>query len=154
MTFKLDIFKLLGQINSASSGDIYVKLTDEEKKGFTPLVTMRWLSGTSDQSQIIALNTFANRFTFPLAKHPHLQMLLLQVCCSKRGGRNNWYGIKGGSKKTQMRNQVMMEYYEWSANEMRDCTVFPSDDEIVEMAEDLGWQKDEVAKLKKELKDN
>lgn len=151
MAFKLDIFKLLGQINSPQSGDIYKTLTDDEKKGFSPLVVMRWLSGTSDAGQIVALNQFANTSVIPLAKHPHLLMLTLQACCSKRNGRNNWLGIKSGTKKTQLRNQVMMEYYEWSSNEMRDCFVFPSDDEIIEMAEDLGWQKDEVAKLKKEM---
>lgn len=151
MAFKLDIFKLLGMIGSKNSGDIYKGLSDDEKKGFAPLVAMRWMSGTSDQRQIMALNTFANRFIFPLGKHPHLLMQLLQACSSKNGGRAQWLGIKGGSKKTQLRNEVIMEYFDYSTNELRALTVFPTNDEIVQMAEELGWQKEEVAKLKKEM---
>lgn len=152
MAFKLDIFKLLSQIASPSSGDIYAKLSDDEKKGFAPLVVMRWMSGTKDERQIIALNTFANKFTFPLAKHPHLQMLVLQACSSKTNGRGSWIGIKGGTKTT-LRNEVLSEYFDYSINEIRAMTVFPTDEEIVMMAEELGWQKDEIAKLKKEQKD-
>lgn len=151
MAFKLDIFRLLGMIGSPNSGDIYKGLTNDEKKGFAPLVVMRWMSGTSDERQIMALNTFANRFIFPLAKHPHILMHLLQACSSKAGGRSQWLGIKGGTKKTQLRNDVIMEYFDYSVNELRALTVFPSNDEIISMAEELGWQKEEMVKLKKEM---
>ena len=151
MAFKLDIFKLLGMIGSKSSGDIYKGLSDDEKKGFAPLVVMRWMSGTGDQRQIMALNTFANRFIFPLGKHPHLLMQLLQACSSKAGGRAQWLAIKGGTKKTQLRNEVIMEYFDYSVNELRALTVFPSNDDVIQMAEELGWQKEELAKLKKEF---
>ena len=46
-SFKLDIFKLLSTIDSSSS-NIYASLSDEERKGFAPLVVMRWMTGTSD----------------------------------------------------------------------------------------------------------
>lgn len=150
--FSLDIFGLLAKINSPNSGDIYSNLSDDEKKGFAPLVVMRWLSGTKDQRQIIALNTFANKFIFPLAKHPHLQMQLLQACSSKTNGRGSWLGIKGGTK-TNLRNEVLADYFDYSINEIRAMTVFPTDEEIVMMAEELGWQRDEITKLKKKLKD-
>ena len=151
MTFKLDIFQLLSKIHSPNSGDIYAGLTSEEKKGFAPLVVMRWMSGTSDQRQIMALNTFANRYVFALGKHPHLLMLVLQACSSKTGGRNYWLAEKGGSKKTQLRDQVIMEYFDYSPNELRALIVQPSDQEVLAMAEELGWQKEDVAKLKKEF---
>lgn len=152
MAFKLDIFGLLAKIGNPNSGDIYANLSDDEKKGFAPLVVMRWMSGTKDQRQIIALNTFANKFIFPLAKHPHLQMLLLQACSSKTNGRGSWLGIKSAAK-TNLRNQVLADYLDYSANEIRAMTVFPTDEEIVMMAEELGWQRDEITKLKKEQKD-
>lgn len=151
MTFKLDIFGLLKKINSPNSGDIYKGLTDEEKKGFAPVVVMRWLSGTSDKRQIMMINTFANRFILSLSKHPHLMMQVFQACSSKVGGRAQWLGIKGGAKKTQLQNQVIMEYFDYSPNEIRAMIVRPTQDEIIEMAEELGWQKDEVTKLKKEI---
>ena len=140
------------RINDPNSKDIYSALSEEQRKAVSPLVVMRWLSGTKDQRQIIALNTFANKFTFPLAKHPHLQMLVLQACSSKTNGRGSWIGIKGGTKTT-LRNEVLSEYFDYSINEIRAMTVFPTDDEIILMAEELGWQRDEIAKLKKEQKD-
>lgn len=152
MTFKLDIFGLLSRIGNAKAGDIYASLSDDEKKGFAPLVVMRWMSGSNDMGQIITINEYANKFVFPLAKHPHLLMLVLQACSSKSSGKARWIGIKGGSKKTQLRNQVLMDYFEFSANEIRSMIVFPTNEEIVEMAEELGWQKDEVKKLQTEQK--
>jgi|SRR5579859_886848 len=152
MAFKLDIFELLGKLNSPHSGDIYSKLTEEEKKGFAPLVVMRWLSGTSDKRQIMMLNEFVNPYIFALGKHPHLLMQLLQVASSKTGGRNNWLGIKSKKKNVEAL-KVVGEYFEMSEREARTLNPFPSDQEIFEMAEELGWQKDELTKLKKELKD-
>lgn len=151
MAFKLDIFKILGEL---SSGDqmVYRRLSDDEKKGFAPLVIMRWMTGTSDQRQIIALNTFANTKIFPLGKHPELLAMLLASCSSKVSRRYNWLGIKSGKKKNLTR-QVVQEYFDYSSLEMRKLEVLPSDEEILEMAEALGWQKEEMAKLKKELKE-
>jgi hypothetical protein len=151
MAFKLDIFGLLSKINDPKTGDIYSTLTDDEKKGFAPLVVMRWLSGVSDQRQIVALNIFANRFIFPLAKHPHLLMRLLQVCSSKTYGRCSWIAIKGGTKKNNLRKQVIMDYFGYSINEFRSLMFFPTDVDVLQMAEELGWQNDELSQLKKEI---
>ena len=151
--FGLDIFKLLTQLNSPMSGDIYKSLTREEQNSFSALVVMRWLSGTDNEAQILALNDFANKAIFPLGKHPHLLMQLLQACSPKTNGRSTWIGIKGGSKKTQIRNQVVMEFFDFSINEVRAMTVFPTDEEIIGMAEEIGFQDDEMKKLKKEIKD-
>lgn len=148
-TFKLDIFRVLSDVDR---GDLklYSKFTDEEKKGFPPLVVMRWMTGTSDQRQIIALNTFTNPYIFSLGKHPELLAQLLSACSSKQQRRYGWLGIKSGKKKTLAR-QAVMEYFDYSSLEMRKLTELPPSSEIMEMAELLGWQKDELAKLKKEL---
>lgn len=150
MAFKLDIFGLLGKIDKASSGDIYANLTDDEKKGFAPLVVMRWMSGTSDERQIMMLNTFANPLIFSLAKHPHLLMQVLQTCSSKTFKRYQWIGIKGNKKNTQSL-KVVGEYFEMSEREVKLLDPFPQNIEILQMAEELGYDKDEIKKLEKEL---
>ena len=152
MSFKLDIFKVLGDL---STGDhlTYRKLSDDEKKGFAPLVIMRWMTGTSDAGQIIAINTYANKAIFPLGKHPELLAMLLASCSTqKRARRYNWLGLKS-SKKKKLAHQVVMEYFDYSSREMARISSLPPDEEILMMAESLGWQKDEITKLKKELKD-
>jgi hypothetical protein len=151
-TYKLDIFDLLGKINSAKSGDIYSKLSDDEKKGFAPLIVMRWLSGTSDERQIILLNEFVNKYVFTLGKHPHLLMQLMQVASSKTSKRYQWIGVKSNKKNNHSR-KVVQEYFEMSAREVNLMNPFPGEVEIVQMADELGWQKEELAALKKEFKE-
>ena len=152
MAFKLDIFDLLSKISSKSSGDIYSKLSDDEKKGFAPLVVMRWLSGTSDGAQIVLLNEFVNKSVFPLAKHPHLLMQLLQVANTKSSKRYQWLGVKS-KKKNPQSQKVVQQYFDMSAREIGLMNPFPTKLEIAQMAEELGWQKDELAALNKELKE-
>lgn len=147
--FALDIFALLGRLNNSKSGDIYEELKPEERKGFAPLVVMRWMSGTSDERQIMLLNEFVNTKVFPLAKHPRLLMRLLHASSSKTNKRYSWLGIKS-SKKNVEATKVVQEYFDMTDREVRDLNPFPPMEEVLKMAEALGYQKDELAKLKKE----
>lgn len=151
MTFKLDIFGLLNSLNSAKSGDIYSKLSDDERKGFAPLVVMRWMSGTSDEQQIMLLNEFANPYVFSLGKHPHLLMQLLQVSSSKTNKRYQWIGIKSKAKNKEA-IKVVAEYFEMSVRQAQQLNPFPPPEEILQMAEELGYDKTEITKLQKEFK--
>lgn len=151
MAYKLDIFGLLADISSARAGDIYAGLSDDEKKGFAPLVVMRWLSGTSDERQIMMLNEFVNPAVFTLGKHPHLLMLLLQTCNTKTTKRYQWLGIKS-KKKNAEALRVVGEYFEMSQREVKLLSPFPTNEEVLQMAEELGYQKDDLAKLVKEQK--
>lgn len=149
-TFKLDIFELLKRLNSPQQGDLYKNLTDEEKKGFSALIVMRWMSCTSDTQQIMLLNEFMNKGMFSLSKHPHLQMRLLQACSSKRNNHYQWLGVKG-KKKASLTRDVVGRYFDMSSREVAKLNPFPPADEIMAMAEELGLQKDEMTTLKKEL---
>lgn len=149
--FALDIFDFLAKLNSTKSG-IYDGLSEEERKAFSPLVVMRWLSGTSDTRQIMMLNTFANTSVFQLGAHKKLLAGVLQACTSKVPGRRyKWMSIRGGSKKKDLANNVISQYYGMSSNEIRKLNPRPTSSEIMSMAEDLGFQKDELTQLKKEL---
>lgn len=150
--YKLDIFDLLNKLNSKSSGDIYAKLSTEERKGFAPLVVMAWMSGTSDERQIMLLNEFVNKYVFVLGKHPHILMQLLQVASSKTPKRYQWISVKGKAKKNQTL-KVIQEYFDMSERESKLMNPQPSPEELMAMAEELGWQSDEINTLKKELKD-
>jgi len=152
MAFKLDIFDLLSRINNPRAGDIYSQLSEDEKKGFAPLVVMRWMSGTSDERQIMLLNEFVNPYVFALGKHPHLLMMLLQVASSKTPKRYQWLGIKS-KKKNQETMKVVADYFDMSEREVKTLNPFPPEAEVIQMAEELGWQKDEIVKLKKEFKE-
>jgi hypothetical protein len=151
MAYLLDIFKLLERIDNPKSGDIYSSLSTDEKKGFSALVTMRWLSCTSDERQVMMLNSFVNPVIFKLSSHPQLLMQLLQVCSSKTRKRYAWLGVKS-KKKNPESIRVIQDYYDMSAREVNTLNPFPTEAEILQMAADLGFQKDEMTKLKKEFK--
>jgi hypothetical protein len=148
--YKLDIFGLLSNIDSPRSGDIYDKLTEDERKGFAPLVVMRWMSGTSDERQIMMLNEFVNPSVFTLSDHPHLLMQLLQVASSKKPKRYAWLGVKSNKKSVEC-VEVIKQYFGISEREAKTYSL-PPQEEILQMAEELGWDKDRIAKLKKEFK--
>lgn len=149
--YKLDIFSLFNKIDS---GDLsfYNKLSDEEKKDYSPLIIMRWLSGCNDPRQIVFLNTLVNQMVFPLAKHPELLSKLLVVSSSKQKRRYSWVPQKKAGSKTPNKLRVLLEYYGYSAREAKNYLNILDDDSYVDMATKLGWQKDEISKLQKELK--
>ncbi len=147
-TFKLDIFELLAQLDKGNYS-YWDKLTEEQRKAFAPLVVERWMSGTSDKRQVILLNEFVNPFVFALGKHPQLLMQLLIVASSKTPKRYYWLGVKSKQKRAES-YRVVQEYFELSSKEVKSYAL-PPDEELLKMAEDLGWQKEEISKLQKEI---
>lgn len=148
--FALDIFQLLGNIDKGNLA-IWPTLTEEQRKSFAPLVVMRWMSGTSDDRQIIFLNEFVNKMVFTIGNHKELMMQLLAVSSSKQPRRYQWLAAKSGGKKHKGMD-VVCEYYGYGIRDAKEALKVLTNDDIIEMAEELGYQKDQIAKLKKELK--
>jgi hypothetical protein len=146
---KLNIFTLLSKIDS-SKDDIYLTLSDEEKKEFFPLVVMRWMTGTNDERQIMMLNEFVNPYIYSLSKHPHLLMKLLQICSSKTKKKYNWIGLKK-EVSNKLYLKVVTEYYDITEREVLILNPPISKEKVLSHAESLGWDKPEMAALKKEL---
>jgi hypothetical protein len=59
---------------------------------------------------------------------------------------------KGSSSKKIKGMDVVMQYYDYGVREAKSVMHLLSADDIIGMAEELGFQKEELAKLKKELK--
>jgi len=148
--FALDIFQLLGSIDKNDTL-LYSKLSDEQKKGYSPLIAMRWTTGTSDTKQILYVNELVNRYVFPLGKHPELLYKLQCAASSKTPRRYGWLGAKNTVKKVKGID-VVMDYYNFGPKKAKDAMRILDAEDILGMAEELGYQKEELAKLKKELK--
>jgi hypothetical protein len=149
---KLDIFALL---NGLSKKDIkaYTSLSEDEKKEVMPLVVMRWMSGTSDARQVYFLNELVNPFIFPFYKHKELLVALLSICGPGQSRRYNWN--KSLSKKkgsSPVASAVVKEYFGYNTVDANDAIALLSTDDIMDYAQQLGYQSDEITKLKKELK--
>jgi len=148
-----DLFAFLGQLNRRDM-HAYERLSDEGKKAASPLVIMRWLSGTSDQAQIVRLNTFANRYVFSLGTEKELLFKLLAASCTGKVSRTNW--IKGPSgTSTKLALEAIKARFEVSTREAEEYLRMLDPSDVVRFAEDAGWDKDQVKKLTTELgKDN
>lgn len=148
---KLDIFAVLNHI-STKDVEYYGNLSDEEKKGFFPVVVTRWLSGTNNAKQIFFLNELVNPFVFSLHKHPELLYILMTLCTSGKSQRYFWN--KTVSKTTGIPTiiSVIREYFGYNTKQANEALPVLSDDDILSYADDLGYQKETITKLKKELK--
>ena len=147
---KVDIFNLLDKV-SRGDKNVWNSYSPEEQKTISPLIIMRWLSGTSSARQIVYLNVLVNHLVFTLGKHPDLLMKLMACCTDKRPSRYQWIGQKKGESGKKRTIEVIQQFYNYSAREAKTVIHLLSKDDIISKAEALGWEKEEITKLKKEL---
>ena len=149
---KLDIFRVLSRVD-AKDTKFYDGLSDEEQKAFQPLVVMKWLSGTSDARQVYFLNEFLNPFIFSIPNHKQLLYQLMTICNSGKSRRYKWNKAKPKqSSKMPETIKVIQDTFRYSAKHSEDALPMLTNDDILEYAGHLGRQKDEISKIKKELK--
>jgi len=146
-----DLFEGLARL---SKGDMlwYDKLSPEDQKGASPFVISRWLTGTSDQAQLLRLNTFVNPYVFSLGSDKALLFKLMAAATTGSTSRYQWIKAPTAKKATKFRLEVIKAYYDVSSREAALYTTISAED-IIMMAEELGWDKEELAKLKKEVGD-
>lgn len=145
-----DSFDLFAGLDSLTAGDLtwYDTLSPEGKKAAAPFVIMRWLCGTSDPAQIVRINTFVNPYAFSLGADKALLFKLLAAATTHRPKRYYWLKAPG-AKNNRLSIDVIKQYYGWSAREA-ELQKIPAED-VIAMAEELGWDADQLKKLKKEL---
>lgn len=147
---KTDIFAILGNLNKKNEA-YYSELPDDQQKAIQPLLLQRWMSGTSDARQVFLLNEVANPFVFSLYKHKELLWHLLTVCAPGKFAKYQWMSQKGaGSVNKPVSTEVVMKYYGYNTRHAKDAVELLSADQILELAQHLGYQPEEIAKLKKE----
>jgi hypothetical protein len=149
---KIDIFQVLNHI-SKKDKNFFKQLTDEEKKAFQPLIVMRWLTGTNDARQVYFINELVNPFVFSMYNHKELIYYLMTTCTRGKTQRYNW--TKSSSKKSSATPSsvgVIKEYFNYSTLHAIEALPMLSNDDIMEYAEHLGRQKEDITKIKKELK--
>lgn len=145
-----DLFEGLARL-SRGDHQWYDNLSEEDKKAASPFVIGRWMTGTSDQAQLVRLNTFVNPYVFSLGQDKSLLFKLLASAATGKSGRYSWLKAPSAKKATKLRLEVIKQFYGASSREAATYSVSPED--ILEMAEALGWEKEELTKLKKEVSD-
>ena len=143
-------FDLFAGLTSLSNGnkEWYDNLSAEGQKAAAPFVIARWMAGTSDQAQIVRINTVVNPYLFAGSADKSVLFKLLAVAATGKSSRYSWLKAPG-TKAKKLPIEVLKDYYECSTREAASYKV--SDPDLLQMASDLGWSKEEIAKLKKEL---
>lgn len=145
--FKYDIFDILGRLSMKKR-----EFTAEETKAIQPVVVTRWLTGTKSERQIYLLNCFANRYCFSLQHHKELLINLMTIACSGKFARHNWVKREAKSSKTKMSDAVVAKYYNYPLRRATEAANMLDDETIIGYAEEMGYQKEQLRDLKKELK--
>lgn len=149
---KLDIFRVLGAADSRNPA-FYRNLTDEERKELQPFLVMRWMSGTSSASQVYMINELVNPYAFSLTQHKELLWKLLTVANDGRRARYIWNKLPSrpeSGKSTAVK--VVKAYFKYNTTDAIAALNLLSKEDVTAMAEEMGWQSDDVSKVKREIK--
>lgn len=144
-----DIFDVLKRIEKGDRA-FFDGLEEYETRKLSPLVLMKWMSGTKSADQIKLINGLINPMVFSLYKHPYLSYKLLMASNANKGNRLVWMKKKGKPKDSET-IRVIKEHTGCSSSVAVDYLYILSNDDIIEMAEDIGTDKETMTKLKKEL---
>lgn len=146
----LDIFWLLGELDRKNY-DLWNKLTEEQRKEFSPVLVLRWMLGSRDPVQLLLLNEVVNTVVFSLPHHKELLLKLLTVTTSGSSQRYQWLNLKTAGGKNKRSVQLIAEHYGLSLRDAAESFKLFSADEVLELAAMHGLQKDEIKELQKEL---
>lgn len=148
-------FDLFEGLASLSKGDQqwYTRMPPEDQKTASPYVIARWMTGTSDSAQLLRLNTFVNPYVFPLGAEKELLFKLIAAAATGKTRRYTWMKAPVAKQATKLRVEAIKQFYEASTREASLYVKNIPAEDILEMAETLGWEKDEMTKLKKEVGD-
>jgi hypothetical protein len=112
---KLSLDAVLQALDNRDFG-FYERLTDEERKGYSPFLLMRYMSSLSPQSPmqsyaVLATNDLVNLGFFGLGKHPELQHKLMCLAGTGRKQYRPYVGAKNAKSKTKVVDEFLQGLY-------------------------------------------
>lgn len=149
-TEKLDVFDVIKRIDDRDI-EFVESLIDNQIKTLPPFLLMKWLASTDSEFQLQFINNTLNVIVFDMYNHPKL---LYKIAIAVSDGNQKRYKWKALKKSKLFTNSVKIikEHYLCSEKEAREYLKFLTKDDILEIAENLGEQKDIMDKIKKEWK--
>ena len=143
---KFDLFATIKLLNTSTLG-VFNSVPGDEKTKVSPFLLMKYLSGVSDRKQVLMLAQYVNPIIFSCKD----KEFLLDIMAATTSGKNTnvkWPGVmKLASSKYDV---VIAKYFDCSVREAKTMTGFYAKDEIIGMAEELGYDDDALKQLKKD----
>lgn len=148
---KVDIFEVMKNLERGNL-DVWSQLTDDEKKAISPFMLLEWLTSTDDPRQIVLHNEFTNKYLFSLDQHPELLLKIMAVCTSRYQHRYKWKKKKKKAGSRSLSVEVISEHQGINKRRAREALNIFDQNDVIEMATSLGYQKDDLKKIKNEWK--
>lgn len=135
--------------------NFYEKLSTEEKKGFQPLILMKYMSSvpngqTLPYLALVTTNEMVNKNFWELTSEPELQSKLLALCGTGQKTYHKW--LPFNNKKTQALTEFVKDIFRdknWSCNSF-EVDLFLSnmnEENVKDLCRDYGKTKDEEKKI-------
>lgn len=158
--YKLDLFRKLLPALDRRDFKLYKNLSDEEKKGFADIVALRYMSCTETENKetieyLIQASNGANKHLWnpALSKHPELKYLTLAAIGIGHRIKHAYIKAPMGKKRNMKVFQVLRNFYPTASLDELQLFLDMNDvDALIEIAEMLGMQKEEIKEYKKEVK--
>lgn len=153
-TRKLDIFDVIKNVD-AKNVNFYSELSDEEKKAFVPFLVSRWLSGTSNARQVYFLNEIVNPFLFVShiqRDHKELLWKLFTITGTGKPYKRSWIKLPKKDIAKPVSTKLVAQRYNYSLRDAADAMKCLTGNDILDIADDLGIQKEIISEVRKEWK--
>ncbi len=101
--YKIDLGEVLSSID-LKKRDYYASLSEEERKSFSGIVMLRFLSNSSSDADysLLMTNEVANPYFYEMWEHPELQYLLLTAAASGKKKQHKWIANTKGKNLEQL----------------------------------------------------
>lgn len=132
--------------------DFYSKLSEEDKKAFSPWLAMRYASsanGAAAYHYLLMVNDIVNVQFSSLKNHPELQWKLLAVCGIGKDNFHPWIPPGGKKKADKIQKFLHESYPSLNRSEIELLVAINSRDEIKQLAKDRGLDDKEIKELLK-----
>lgn len=141
------IFDLIRDLEKHTDTDI---ITHVEK--FFPdfkehYMLNKWMGMSFDPAQTKLTNLILNRYATALYRHPNLLIALAYAAVLPRVKEYRWPKVNKGLSVPPTISQCISEYTGESTEIARDLIELTTLDDLVGMAEDLGWEKVRIKKI-------
>lgn len=145
---EFDIFDIIQNKIAKKDIEFFTHLESWQINKLSPLLIMKWMGASNNKEQIKCINDIVNPTVFSLYKDPQLLFKLLMI--SYKGGKLTW---KTRPKKLKDNSilAIISEYYECTLTEAEKYLAILENNDILEIAESLGTDKEMITKLKKHL---
>ena len=145
---------LFGLLNAISHGNHnYIdELSDAEIADLSPYVVNMWISNPEDMvyERVFYTNRFVNQHVFPLQKHPRLIFHLMAI--AQQFGKTRYAFPRKIAKETNTNTLKLVQEYYSVRKEIAELYLQSlSQQDIMKMADEMGYQKDQRKKIENEF---